>query len=195
MKISFDRDDVLFPFTDVFLLWHNEVYCTNFTVIDNTTYDLSLLFRCDYSEALRRTAEYCNTEKFRNTQPLEGSQELVNLLIEKGHELIVITSKVKIHGEVDLEEATNSFMGRYFQGQFSKIFMTGQMDGGKVTKGMICNQERVDLHVEDHIEYAKECVAPNRTVCLFDRPWNQCSELPSGIVRVYSLSEIVNYLN
>jgi len=138
-------------------------------------------------EAIQKVYDFHKTDYFKNIQPLEDAK-IACTELKKNHELFVITSR-----QNDVIDATREWVDKYFPSIFSGIHFTNHFaqNGTSVTKKEICDNLAIDILIEDNLKFATECVTPKRHVLLFDYPWNQNSDLPKGIIRVYSWKEIL----
>ncbi|MBW3004676.1 hypothetical protein KY310_02505 [Candidatus Woesearchaeota archaeon] len=196
LQIGIDCDEPLADFNSVSCPWHNASYGSNITKEDITTYRMWLVWNCPVEEFNKRVIEFYESEEFNNVLPTAGAVESTQALAEAGHEMIVITSRFG-----PAVEKTVPWLDKHFPGKFSKVIFAQNysIEGIHKTKAEICEEEKVDILIEDCLQYALECHEKGIPVILFDCPWNGKREmqdsglecLPSGIVRAKDWKQVV----
>jgi uncharacterized HAD superfamily protein len=190
MVIGVDIDDVLADLASCLVKFHNEHFGTFLTKEDHSNYDLSKIWGCSKSESMERMMKFFESEQFENVLPLSGAFEGVKALKEMGNRLFIITSRPHA-----LKEKTIKWINTHFEGYFDEIYFTGHpATQGAIKKANLCKELGVEIMLEDCLEVAFECLEKNISVILFDSPWNRCVNLPEGIIRVSSWSEILRAL-
>ena len=186
MKIGIDLDEVLADFLPALIEYHNATYRTSLVIDQFRTYRFWETWGGTREGAIQKVYDFHSTIYFKNMKPVAGSQEAVNIL-KRNNDLIVVTSRT-----ADVAEKTREWIAQHFPNIFSWIYFANHysQNGSPRTKKEICNSEDIDLLIEDSLEYALECLTPQRKVLLLDCPWNSGSELPRGICRVNSWTEI-----
>ncbi len=182
-----DLDDVLLDFNAGMALYHNSIYGTSFTRDQIKFPQLELAWGCTREEAHQRIADFYQTEEHSNVLPVRGAVEATRELA-KNHELIIVTAKPPA-----LRERTLKWLDKHYPGIFKDIHFTNQFISKgteKITKVEVCDQEGIEIFIDDFPHNAIEIAESGRKVFLLDCPWNQI-ELPFNIVRVYSWKEIV----
>ena len=103
------------------------------------------------------------------------------------NELIVVSARPE-----ETSNGTMEWMGRYFNGVFSGVYLTGQWarSGNGRKKHEVCKEIGIDLLIDDYLGHANECSNDGIRVLLFDQPWNQ-GKLSNGTKRVYSWKDII----
>ena len=190
MKIGIDMDEVIAEFLLSFLDFHNEQYGTNLTKDQFESYHLWHAWGGTKEDAIEKVHAFHKTHHFKNIVPVDDAKRVILLLKEK-HDLFVITSR-----QDAVAEETKVWIQAHFPQTFSDVHFTNHFskNGSEKRKGDICDRIDIDVMIEDSLDYAKECVRPNRRVFLLDRPWNRSQELSEGIIRVHSWNEILNQL-
>jgi Uncharacterized protein conserved in bacteria len=191
MIIGIDLDDVLTDTLPAVIKYHNEVYKTNLKREEFFSFKYWEVWGGTREEAIQKVYDFHQSPYFAELKPIVGTQEALARL-KNGNELYLITSRQEVFAE-----ATKNWIKQYFSGIFSDIFITNfyTKSGVSITKREICNQIGADILIDDSIEYALECLAPERKIFLFDSPWNQTAELPAGVTRVYSWPEIIKSID
>ena len=189
MKIGIDVDEVLCDTLAGFIAFHNQVYGSALVHADFTSYEWSSVLGLSFEEASRRVHEFLDHELFTGVAPVSGAVEAVREL-GVNHELVVVTSRWD-----KMIPPTYTWIDAHFKNVFSDIHFSKNAFamGNNVntrTKADICEQEGIDLIIEDALEYAKECAIRGIEVFLYDQPWNS-GALPDGMTRVESWDAVV----
>jgi uncharacterized HAD superfamily protein len=190
MRIAVDCDDVLADSMPVFINYYNQHYNKKFAkshFFTNLWWDV---FNDEKDAVVARYLDFVKSEAFDVVKPIVGAQKALRLL-KKNHELIVVTGRPKA-----ILEKTKKWAEYYFPGIFNEIYCTDLhfSSGGGLDKGEICRSKKVDLLIDDYIEFAQECIEHNINVFLMNQPWNRREILPAGVTRVKSWREIANKL-
>jgi uncharacterized HAD superfamily protein len=190
MKIGVDLDDVLADLLNKLVKFHNEKFGTSLTRKDFNNYNLWKVWGGTKEETVQKLYDFYNSDYSKKVGVIDGAKESVNSL-KKNHKLVVITSR-----QNDFIEQTERWVNENFPGVFSGIYFTNyQSRSGKIrTKSEICDKLGIDILIEDSLKFAKDCARPDRKVFLLDRPWNQSSDLPENLTRVFSWKEILNQI-
>jgi uncharacterized HAD superfamily protein len=190
MKIGIDIDEVLADYLSALIRFHNESYGTQLTPGQFVTYRFWETWGGTKEEAIQKVYDFSGTSHYKNIVPILGAKDAIQTL-KDNHVLHVITGRPN-----DLAEGTREWVERHFPGAFSGLHFANHFSksGAPRTKSEICDSLGIDLLIDDILDYALECVAPNRTVLLLDNPWNQRSFLPKGIRRVDSWGEIMEII-
>lgn len=187
MKIAFDLDDVLADTTNSVMQFHNETYGTSLSRSDFITTNWSDVFGSTKEETFYKFEEYVNSAYYDKLAPIKGAIDFVTGLAAD-HILVVITSR-----QQELTARTHKWIKQYFPELFADIYVTNHPQWARTgipkTKRQVCDEITVDLLIEDNLDYALECVTPERPVYLFDTPWNQ-GETPDGITRIHDWQDI-----
>ena len=186
MKIGIDLDDTLGQSMKAFAAFSNDRYKTNLKIEDMKVYDLEKIINLSKEGTIKRLNEFHDTFYGKKIEPFDGAVETLKKL-KKNNELYIVTSRGN-----DMRGITEKWVGKNFPNIFIGIYFTNEFvySNAKMTKKTVCNNFGIDILIEDNLGYAAGCMAPNRKILLFDRPWNQTNKLPKGIVRVHSWKEI-----
>jgi hypothetical protein len=188
MKIGIDLDDTLGQSTSAVIAFHNDTYSTDFKMENLTDYIWQAIL--DHSktqeESRKRVRKFHETSYGKNIKPVKDTKKVLERL-KKEHELHIITAR----GDY-IKKETEEWVRNNFPNTFSHIHFTNQHSQNiqGTTKKKICDTLGIDIFIEDDVNNASECLAPNRKVYLLNYPWNQTDALPEGIKRVYSWKEI-----
>ncbi len=191
--IAVDIDEVLAPFHDLVFAHHNEIYGTNFSsrhasgkyYVDQFTGD-------SYETTKTKLKKFLNTEAFQNVEPIQGAVATIAAL-KANYDLVVITARQDF-----FQGFTQIWLERHFPQTFKNTafteYVTGQ--GIKVPKLKLCQDIGATYIIDDNISTAKECAAVGVRAVLFgDYPWNQASELLTGITRCKDWPAVLEYFN
>jgi len=190
MIIGVDLDEVLAGVLPELIKYHNDKYNTNFEKEQFNSFDLWKIWNCTKEESLERVFDFYNSKYFRNIQPVEGSQEAIDILSKK-HDLVVITSRASVVKDKSIEWLSN-----YFPDKFSKACFTSPWyeEESGYEKAQACKELKVKVHIDDNLSFARKCSENGTKVLLYNQPWNQLDKsdsLPENMKRVYSWNDIV----
>jgi 5'(3')-deoxyribonucleotidase len=192
MNIGIDMDEVLFPFTDNFIIFYNKKYGKNVKKDDFFSYEFEDALNIPLSQVLEDVYGFMESPLFENARPIAGSQEGVMELKKKGDLYIITGRSNRVIGR------TKEWTEKYFNNSFKEIcfadfhpFVRMQMN----PKHKICSEKNIDLLIEDIPKYAFGCAEKNENlkVLVMDYPWNRNYEFCGRIKRVKDWKEIINY--
>ena len=193
-ELGVDLDGILGGTQIGFIRFHNEQYGTKLTLSDVKTHSFSTCIGTSHEEAIRRFHEFYETDYFKNLTPVQDAQLSIEKL-NKYFRMHVITNRPN-----SLREVTHEWLAKYFPHMFHSVHLTNkESNEGTVPKDKftICKEWGAKVLLEDSVENAVECVTkagevgyPLRVV-LLDYPWNQSKQLPDGVKRVHSWTEMV----
>lgn len=186
MIIASDIDQTLVEYFEPFIKFNNEVHGTNLKREDMDTVDISELLGVSKEEAIRRMDEFHQTNYFKNIMPIKGSQEGVDDIKKRGHELVAITAR-----PINIAKYTIECLEKFYPGRLSGVYHSSK-NGSR--KHQICLDIGIGWIIEDRLDYANECASVGINVLLLDYHWNQSEILCDGITRVKSWEEIKNIL-
>ena len=188
MLIAVDCDDVLADSMGVFIDYYNKYYNKSLTKNHFFTNLWWEVMEDEKDIVIGRYLKFIESKYFDNIKPVLGAAEVLKKLKQK-HELIVVTGRPN-----SILEKTERWIENHFTEIFNGIYNTNlhfASDKG-LTKGDICKEKKVDLLIDDYVEFGHECVANNIDVLLMDQPWNSQAKLPQGITRVKSWQDILD---
>ncbi len=187
MKIAIDLDEVVGDFMAGLIKFHNDTYNTNFTKLDFFSYKFWEVWGGSEEEAIQKVYDFHKTSYFNNIKPVSGVIDVLKEL-KKENELFLITSR-----QYDIMEKTKKWIEKYFSGIFSGIYFTNHysQNGNSRKKSDLCDNLNIDVLIEDSLDYAIECLKPNRKIILFKYPWNEKKEKPKGIHTVSNWEEVL----
>lgn len=189
--IGVDFDDVVVLTNHAIALWHNRVHGTSYEVKDILCWELATLWGCSKEEAYKRIRGFFNSDEHSVIMPVSSAVESLRMLHDE-NEVHIITARptdfLAIH--LWLAEQHIPFLLDRFN------FINTVTDTGIVRrkKSEVCLELGVEIFIEDHLDYAYDVASAGIPVLLFDSPWNQRSDLPHNMERVFSWDEIVERL-
>ena len=189
MIIGVDLDSVLADFQKTFLEFVNAHNRTSYKPEDVTVYSYPDVFGVSKESAYQQVLDFYNSPEFETIPPIDGAVEAVDTLTQK-NTLYIVTSRPH---STDIKTA--KWVKKHFPDKFAQVIYTEQYSlktGEGLTKATVCKQHSITLFIEDAMVYAEEIARAGIAVLLLDSPWNQQTDLLSGITRVNSWGEIVN---
>lgn len=189
--IAVDFDDVILPFSQGFVDYHNVNHATNVTYDDWYTWEVHEVFGCDAETIAERMSTFLLTPEHNLLEPLPGTKDALAELSRTNHLEIVTsrqdTSRNNVHEWINLH-----FPKTFRQVHFTNSFAAkiGQV---KRAKSEVCLQIGAQLLIEDALSHAEEVAKIGIPVLLPDRPWNR-EHTPVGVTRVHSWSDIVDWV-
>ena len=190
--VAVDADEVLAEFMEHFLMFHNARYETRFTKSEITSFRFEEVFKIEERDVLRRIGEFYEDQVIHNIRPVEGAEEGINSLIDKGYQLEIITARPPYYRQITVDWVEKHFPGKFEQIHFA--FNPFNINSERLTKAEICKQIGAEVLIDDNLVNALDCADRGITVYLMDAPWNQVEELPKKVIRVKSWEEILERL-
>ena len=195
LKIGIDIDDVIAEFRKGFLDYYKRQGNDFDFWKAYSAYSVKEFFY-DSEQVDRDVDHFHYLPELEELDLVEGSSEIINNLNEQ-HEIVFITSRPKEH-----KEATKRYMKKYFPDEL-KIIHSEEMDknvgrgGDIVTKGDICEEEGVDVMIEDNPRYARDCAERGIFVFVLEKPWNEEQDFEDyrNIEKISHWNEILDKLN
>ena len=179
MKIGIDLDSVVADIMTPLIDFHNQKYQTNTKLSDHTTFSIEKIWKCTEAESIDRIHEFYQSSFVNKIKPVPGSLDGIKFLS-------------------NTHEITNRWIDQYFPNIFKTINHTnqsGKIGGKKIKKSEVAEKLKINLFIDDHLDFAYDCASLGIKILLMDMPWNQIKKLPKNIVRVSSWKEIVNNIN
>lgn len=172
MKLALDLDEIIFPFVDNLLVYHNRNYNTNLRFEDVKHYDLWEVWGGTKEQETQKVTEFQHSPEYSLILPIPESALAIEEL-GKFNELIIVTSRRE-----DMRDKTLEWIDIHFPKKFSGIFLTNSL-----SKAEVCLEKGAKLLVDDCFNYAKECAEKGIEAWLWDKPWNQSHKLPYRVSR------------
>lgn len=188
MKIGIDLDGVLFDSEKLFRVY-TELYDTNVlkrnSIIDNRIVRLQERYSWTQEE-INDFMEKYQTKIVQEAQFMPGAREVVKMLKEEGHELIIITARGSIKKEHI--QITQDVLKQANMDIFDKYYF------GTENKEQICKQENIDIMIEDSNTKSK-IISDNgiKTIYLKDSANFEMQE-NENLKVLYNWGEIYRYI-
>lgn len=192
-RIGIDIDGVLSETVPALLEFHNNRYGTTLKKDQIHAYELWKSWGGTLEDDIEKFYSFYESEYFAKIEPVDGAMCEISKLANE-NELIVITSRPH-----DIAKKTHYWIETWFPNLFKEFHFTNQTSrkGIKGKKSHMCNNYHIQVLIDDHVDFLKECVEGNSGVqtILFDSPWNQNESLPTRISRAYSWKEITGLIS
>jgi uncharacterized HAD superfamily protein len=124
--------------------------------------------------------------------PVKGAQDALGKLAVN-YEVIIVTAR-----ELEMEKQTKAWLYHHFPDLFKDVHILGKDPAhpSHRPKAQACKELGVAYLVDDYLEYVLGANALGIKSVLFgDYPWNQMSELPTGVVRAKDWLEVLDYFD
>lgn len=122
---------------------------------------------------------------FNKIEPVQWAEKYILLLKEKWYKFYAITARLTV-----LKPTTLLWLHKYFSWCFEKVIFANFFTKWEKKKSDICKEIWASVIIEDNLETCIDCANQWIRCYLFDKPRNQCEELPENIKRVYNWSEV-----
>lgn len=109
----------------------------------------------------------------------ENAAEVINKLHTEGNKIIIITSRSGEHCKNAYEVSEKWLKEKNVK--FDKLII------GSADKAKTCKENKIDIFIDDHVEFCKGVSATKTKVFMFDSPYNQNE---TEYKRVYNWNEI-----
>jgi len=191
INIAIDCDEIIADLSSQLILFHNKEYGTNLTKEDFTSYCFHQVWGGTVEEETKKVSQFFESNYFKEVVPTEGSQEAMNFLKKKGHNLFIVTGRV-----YSLTEETLMFIEKYFPNIFLGVSFanTYGTSGPRMKKSVMCRKLNVRLIIEDDPIHITDCTNFGIPVFVLDKPWNQ-GPLPEKAIRVFDWKQMLNEIS
>lgn len=189
--ISIDFDDVLLPFSQGFVEYHNLTHLTSVRYEDWYTWEMHEVFSCDPATMATRVNDYLLSPHHEILLPLPGVVEAITTL-KSEYNLEVVTSRID-----HTRDKVMFWIDKFLPETFQQVHFTNSALGGMGRvprkKSEVCKEIGAILHIDDALGHAADISLAGIPVLLPDRPWNQ-GEIPNGVTRVSDWNEILDWI-
>ena len=191
INIAIDCDEIIADLSSQLILFHNKEYGTNLTKEDFTSYCFHQVWGGTVEEETKKVSQFFESNYFKEVVPTEGSQEAMNFLKKKGHNLFIVTGRVHT-----LTEETLMFIEKYFPNIFLGVSFanTYGTSGPRMKKSVMCRKLNVRLIIEDDPIHITDCTNFGIPVFVYDKPWNR-GALPEKAIRVFDWKQMINEIS
>lgn len=188
--IAVDVDEVLSPYIDGLIHWHNREYGTALQVNDFHTYEFHKVWGGSRDEAIAKGTAY-----FENRGPVQPMAEANSVLtrLQQHYEFIVVTSRPLEH-----KPQTEEWIQQHFPKIFNTIVVcnhwTLNNSGPVIKKSAACVTHGAHYLIDDMPHYAADAAAAGIKALLFGNyPWNQQPASAPQIQRVANWLAVEDY--
>ena len=190
--LALDFDDLIYPFMDTLVPFHNATYGTALDLNDFHTFEFSEIWGGTLEESIAKIDE-CFDSLEGHPEPIDGSANAVKQLADM-FELIIVTARPD-----SLRETTESFINQHFPDTFSSVHLCNSYapEGyvNKKTKADVCQASDAVGLVDDSLSNVAAVAATGRFGVLFGNyGWNKADVLPAGVVRANDWNDVVRRL-
>lgn len=190
--IAVDVDEVLFPFIDEFINYHNYRYGTKLNKENFTSYDFDKILDLSASETVDRVYSFLGSLKDSSTIPIDQSKNSIAVLASH-FELCIVTAR-----HAQFEQITLDWLDQNFHNCFRSIAAIGHapiMDK-PISKAKICQEINAIALIDDSLIHVNECVAIGLEGILFGNYlWNQTPKLPKNVTRCENWPAVLKHFN
>lgn len=186
MRIGIDIDDVIAKTGQIFYQKINEHFGLNinFTKVPSYDYVDKEVFKkgfsphefYDYLTKLQLTSTYHN-----ELDPRRYLEDILKRFYQKGHLLYLISNRHVLILPYTLVWLKKIGILPYLSGVIHNSYTQKPYGKFKVREA---KRLKLDLFLEDALDYALPLAESGIPVILFDRPWNQSLKLPKNVYRV-----------
>lgn len=186
--MAVDLDDVLSGFMPALMRYHNGRYGTNLACENIHEYDFPKILGTTREGAVRELTEFALSGALDTLDVIHGANEAIELL-NQYYILHVVTARHRASSDI-----TWHWLEKHFPGMFVEVHFAEHLSEKHRQKGSICDEIGAVVVIDDSYENAVGCLSPERSVLLFDAPWNVEKETLPGMQRVFSWEQILKAL-
>lgn len=153
MKIAVDIDEVLMPLLRPMAVYHRVALPAG---VAKYPYLFREVFNVTEAKSQYMLREYYDSEEFRNTQPIEGSQRFLRRyrFEHPDCKLYVVTGRQNV-----VRSTTEAWLEEHYDGVFDDLIMTNSFTRDEIFKSSVCLALNVDLIIDDNFGICRDCEA------------------------------------
>ncbi len=189
--IATDIDEVIFPFVEQFIEWHNREYGTSLTAEDFHTYEFGDVIDEPISEIVHRVELFVNQEHSHiDVAPIESAQAVIQEMSDD-FDFLGLTAR-----HPDFRITTKQYIEHYFRSLIPEIVLVGHKETVSIVRSKVdvCRSFGAAALVDDSIHHTAECADTKVQGILFgEYPWNRGAETPQGVIRCANWREVQEY--
>lgn len=189
--IAVDIDEVLSPYVDGLVYWHNAKYGTQLQFNDFSSYEFHRVWGGNLEVAVAKSDEYFENRLPATAMPLNNAQQALTQL-KKNYDLIVVTSRKLVH-----KSKTVSWIEEHFPNYFQEIIICNHWakdSGPSMKKSEACLLHNAEYLIDDLPHYIKDAATAGINGLLFGNyPWNQQIPVHPKIKRAIDWTAVLNY--
>jgi uncharacterized HAD superfamily protein len=122
---------------------------------------------------------------FNKIEPVQWAKKNILAMKEKWYKFYAITARLTI-----VKPDTILWLNKHFYWCFEKVIFANFFTRWEKKKSDICKEIWASVIIEDNLETCRDCANQWIKCYLFDKPRNQCENLPENIKRVYNWNEV-----
>jgi len=190
--IAIDIDDVLVDSATATLAAYNAAWGTTATLADYYTKPDPLVWRTDnMQEVVERVHVYQASPAFFELLPIQEAIAGMRQLA-KHYELHAVTGRWDL-----IMEPTQLWLDQHFPETFASLTSVNFFHSDKSrSKGDICLELGASYLIDDHLKHCVSVADAGLEAVLFGNyPWNAADELPAGITRCDSWTDVLEYFD
>jgi 5'(3')-deoxyribonucleotidase len=191
--IAVDVDEVLFPFADEFIKYHNGTHGTELAHHHLYSPALATEIGVTELEAAERIYTFHRELNDATVEPLTTAREAIGLLAAK-YTLVVITAR-----NPEFQDRTTEWLAQHFPDTFKSVNAIGHYNlqgNGALTKAKVCQRFNAIALIDDSLGHVRECAKQGMQGILFGSyPWNQANSLPPGVTRCLDWESVLRHLD
>lgn len=182
MKIGIDIDDTITNSWEHYIPIYSQLFNVSIDELKKSTpYYESIKGKCTLEEYYNYMLPIYDAVT-PNITLKENVKETIDKLYELGHQVIFITSRGKDH--TDPYQASKNYLDKH-NIKYDKIIVDSK------DKGKVCQEEQIDLFIDDSIKHCKSVSSKGIDVILFGTNYNkQIKEFK----RIETWDEIYEYI-
>ncbi len=191
MRIGIDIDDVILRSGQVYYQRINERFGLNieFTKVPSFGYVDEQVVKKGYSleDFYKFSTEMQTNSPYHEELVLRrGGKEAIKRLYKKGHIIYLISNRHVLVLPYTTVWLKNIGILPYVSGVLHNTYTQKPFNLFKIRE---TKRLKVDIFLEDALDYALPLARNKTDVILFDRPWNQKKSLPKNVYRVNDWKE------
>jgi hypothetical protein len=155
MRISLDFDEVIFPFMKPFLTWANTrlpQYGIHKTLATTDVVEYNLRPALEDNVARELVDGFYSTPEIQKILPESYAHAGVNSLLMAGHEIFIVTGRPD---SCDKQTRLQLFNHKF---PTLPIYYSSQYFENKISKAEICENLKIDIHVDDQVKHINEVI-------------------------------------
>lgn len=192
-KIAVDVDDVISPFFQAFIDFHNKNYGTSIVGGDvdyRGEYSnywggaLNKLVGIPESEGMKRLFSYLSSDRHIRGQEITDDAKNALLTLKDRFELEIVTAR-------HYDDATVEWLNSAVPDTFKGVHFIANRD---TTKADVCLSIGADYLIDDSVDHCNLAAEAGIKVLLFGSyGWNSHQELHEGVTRVEDWHEVMKF--
>ncbi len=192
--VALDLDDLIYPFMDGMVPFHNERYGTALTVDDYHSFEFEQVWGGSREDAVSKVTQFFMELDDLGAFPPPTDSSVVaidKLAVE--FRLAIVTARFD-----ELRELTLRWIDEHFPGRFDDVHLCNTFILGRATrrtKASVCEKMDAIALVDDSLANVTDVAATGRRGILFGNyAWNQSESLPERVVRAEKWDDVLSEL-